>query len=431
LQSMGVDRQKAVSSAMDMLRQPGGLQTAIGKSASSIDQLAQSMTAQGGQARTQAQAQAKAAQAERARAAQMAQIQGVVGGGAGMGAPVAMAQPVPPPVDTMQYAPGTPGAVNQLFAQQQAQPTPALNALTQAPSMGPAAPAGADPRMAQLSQLDALALQGNDLAAEQAKSMRAAMKFEKDMGSGAPTQGDQYMAVGKNVFDKSQGKFLEPPTPEEVNELKPKLEKGERWNAEEGRVDAVPGSKIYIQQSQKHAKSLQTYKAVDTKSNQMLNKIDAILDPKNAAAFEGNFGGYNAEVTRLLPGENTDLRKKIDSFKSNMKAVGLELMRSGGSIGQMTEREWPIVEQMLGAIDPVLSEEDARMEFERIKARVEQIVNNASDIYDTEWGETQYYKPIKSPANAGGGVTVTAPDGQVIEFDSQEAADKFKQAMGQ
>jgi hypothetical protein len=198
---MGVDRQKAVSSAMELLRQPGGLQTAIGKSASSIDQLAQSMTSQGGQARTQAQAQAKAAQAERERAAQMAQIQGVIGGGAGMGAPAAMAQPVPPPIDTMQYAPGTPGAVNQLFAQQQAQPTPALNALTQAPSMGPAAPAGADPRMAQLAQLDALALQGNDLAAEQAKSMRAAMKFEKDMGGG----GAAPAAVQEYEYAKSQG----------------------------------------------------------------------------------------------------------------------------------------------------------------------------------------------------------------------------------
>jgi hypothetical protein len=241
---------------------------------------------------------------------------------------------------------------------------------------------------------------------------------------------DRFTPVGKNIFDRSRGQFIEPPTPDEVDELIPKLEKGERWNAEEGRVDAVPGSKTYIQQSQKHAKSLQTYKAVYTKSNQMFNKIDEILDPKNADAFAGNFGGYNAEITRLLPGKNTDLRKKIDSFKSNMKAVGLELMRSGGSIGQMTEREWPIVEQMLGAIDPVLSEEDARMEFQRIKARVEQIVNNASDIYDTEWGETQYYKPIKSPANAGGAITVTAPNGQTYSFANQSAADQFKQAAG-
>jgi hypothetical protein len=103
----------------------------------------------------------------------------------------------------MQYAPGTPGAVNQLFAQQQAQPTPALNALTQAPSMGPTAPAGADPRMAQLAQLDALALQGNDLAAEQAKSMRAAMKFEQDMRP--PSEPKKPIKVQEYEYAVSQG----------------------------------------------------------------------------------------------------------------------------------------------------------------------------------------------------------------------------------
>jgi hypothetical protein len=330
-----------------------------------------------------------------------------------MGAPAAMAQPVPPPIDTMQYAPGTPGAVNQLFAQQQAQPTPALNALTQAPSMGPAAPAGADPRMAQLSQLDALALQGNDLAAEQAKSMRAAMKFEKDMGSGAPTQGDQYMAVGKNVFDKSQGKFLEPPTPEEVNKLKPNLEKGERWNDETGQVEATPGSKLYITQNREQGKDLQTARSANTKGKDSLAKIDEILAPENTGAFAGNFGGYNAYATRMLPGENSDLRKKLDSFKSNMKAIGLELMRSGGSIGQMTEREWPIVEQMLGAIDPVLGEDEARTVLQQVRARIANIVADANAMYDANWSETQYYKPeltgrAKNETPAGGGADIDA-----------------------
>jgi hypothetical protein len=206
LQSMGVDRQKAVSSAMELLRQPGGLQTAIGKSASSIDQLAQSMTSQGGQARTQAQSQAKAAQAERERAAQMAQIQALIGvdaapAPAAAGAPVAMAQPVPPPVDTMQYAPGTPGAVNQLFAQQQAQPTPALNALTQAPSMGPAASAGADPDMARLAALREAQIMGNTEAGRVADILEAQIEFSRKQ---SPTQDPtkRFLNLGEQgVFD--------------------------------------------------------------------------------------------------------------------------------------------------------------------------------------------------------------------------------------
>ncbi len=80
LQGMGVDRQQAISGAMETLRQPGGLQLAIGKSASSIDQLAKSATAQGGQAQAQAQAQSERARAMQDRAAQQAQIDALMGG---------------------------------------------------------------------------------------------------------------------------------------------------------------------------------------------------------------------------------------------------------------------------------------------------------------------------------------------------------------
>jgi len=203
LQGMGVDRQQAISGAMETLRQPGGLQLAIGKSASSIDQLAKSATAQGGQAQAQAQAQSERARAMQDRAAQQAQIDALMGGGVAP-APAATAMPVPPPVDTMQYAPGTPGAINQLYAGAAAERAPTLNALTQQPPMGAPAPAparGAYPRLGQLAQLDQLALQGNALAADQAKTMRAAMKFEKDMGVG----GAAPAAVQEYEYAKSQG----------------------------------------------------------------------------------------------------------------------------------------------------------------------------------------------------------------------------------
>lgn len=194
LQSMGLTPEKALASAREQLRQPGGLQSAIGRSASSIDQLAQSMTQQGGQARAQAQAQAEAARARQAQEAQAAQVSAVMGAGAPSIAPVATATPVAPPIDTMQYAPGTSGAINQLYSGVDQVQTPALNALVQPPAgqppvaqppVGPAPvgqppAAGADPRMAQLLQLDSLAVAGNSLAAEQAKTLRAQIKFEQD-----------------------------------------------------------------------------------------------------------------------------------------------------------------------------------------------------------------------------------------------------------
>jgi len=111
----------------------------------------------------------------------------------------------------MQYAPGTPGAVNQLYAGMDRTATPALNALAQPPMAQPPVgqpptvqppAAGVDPRMAQLAQLDNLAMAGNPIAAEQAKTMRAAMKFEQDM---APNRPQAPTAVQEYEYAKSQG----------------------------------------------------------------------------------------------------------------------------------------------------------------------------------------------------------------------------------
>jgi len=114
---------------------------------------------------------------------------------------------------------------------------------------------------------------------------------------------DRFVPVGKNVFDRQTQKFVSPPTPDDVSEIIPTLEKGEKWNSDTQRVEAVPGSKLYITQNSKQNKDLQTVKGVNTKTEQALAKIDEILSPNNASAFEGNFGGYNAYTSQMLPGE--------------------------------------------------------------------------------------------------------------------------------
>jgi hypothetical protein len=101
----------------------------------------------------------------------------------------------------MQYAPGTPGAVNQLFAQQQAQPTPALNALTQAPSMGPTASAGADPDMVRLAALREAQIMGNTEAGRVADILEAQIEFNRKQ---SPTQDPtkRFLNLGEQgVFD--------------------------------------------------------------------------------------------------------------------------------------------------------------------------------------------------------------------------------------
>lgn len=192
-----------------------------------------------------------------------------------------------------------------------------------------------------------------------------------------------------------------------------KLKPGEEL-LPDGTVRARKGSDLYIKQSSSHAKDYGALQTMNTKTDMATKKIDEVLDKKNESAFNSNFGGYNAKVTKYLPGAQ-DVRNKIESIKSDLKTAGLEVIRSGGGIGQMTEREWPIVEKMIDSIDETLSEPAARETFGKIKAYMQKIRDNAKSTYDTEWGDSQYYKGKSEQASA----SAPAGGGQVLRFDAQ------------
>jgi hypothetical protein len=173
----------------------------------------------------------------------------------------------------------------------------------------------------------------------------------------------------------------------------PKLKPGEKWDSATQTVKQIPGSAEYNKQSKAHGTDYNTAKTVVSKMDNAIKKVDEILKPENASGFENNFGGYNAAVSRMFTGNTATVRKNIDSLKSDMKGAGLELIRAGGSIGALTEREWPMLESQIDAIDYMLDEDAAKAAFERVKSTFERIKEQAKDTYQTTWGETQYYKP--------------------------------------
>ena len=173
----------------------------------------------------------------------------------------------------------------------------------------------------------------------------------------------------------------------------------------------VPGGPAWREQSSKHSTDLQSILSVDTQTDFAMDKINRILAPNRRSDFNSNFGGYNALATQYLPGDAQTMRKEIDSFKSEMKAAGLNILRSGGgSIGAITQSEWPILEQMVDSISPMLDEKDARAAFQRIRVRLQRMRNNAKRTYDTEWGDSPFHqKDLKKLPRPGREPTTDAP----------------------
>ena len=205
------------------------------------------------------------------------------------------------------------------------------------------------------------------------------------------------------TFMKEVGDFAKTLTPTEKAKGPPsgvKPKPGEVWNEETQRMDAVPGSDLFIAQSQKHAKDVRALGTTTSKSDEAIANINKMLDPKNDEGFKANFGGYGTTISSRQAGPAANFKGLLNTFKSNMKSAGLELMRDRGSIGSMTEKEWPIVEAEMASLDGWMTEENARNVMQSVAARVERIKDKAKEIYDDTWSQTQYHPSRKNPSGA-------------------------------
>jgi len=284
-------------------------------------------------------------------------------------------------------------------------------------------PAPATPRSGALSQVtavnspiipprgnDSLQILRDELAVARPED-RAALEREiaSVSGGGVPTNNSGNASVtvtGKKKYVRempdgngglvgitAEGKTEKIPLPEGVRlDLKP----GQTWNQETQRVEWRPNSPEFAKQSNAHAGDLDTVAAAKDMEAQVTTKINNILDPTKKGAFENLFGGYNAKyATQFIPGDETQsMKKSIESLKDNMKTLGKNLLVNAGGtgIGQITEREWPILERQIDAIDPMMGEAEARAAFKNVKDAFTQMTNRMKIRYETEWGDSQFYK---------------------------------------
>ena len=168
-----------------------------------------------------------------------------------------------------------------------------------------------------------------------------------------------------------------------------KLEPGQKLD-DNGNIVNMPNSRIDAQQRKAHAQDAKKIETVNVSTDSTLSNIDQILDPKKSSDFDANFG-YGSSLTSKTPGAR-DVAAKIDNIKAALKSLGLEDFRVNGSIGAMTEKEWPIVQDRIAALKDNMSPEAARQTLADIKQRLSMMRNIAHDSYDNQWGASQYYK---------------------------------------
>lgn len=140
-----------------------------------------------------------------------------------------------------------------------------------------------------------------------------------------------------------------------------------------------------------------------TKSMQGVRQLDdtvantqALIDQIEKHPGLGGATGMRGAIFSMPGGEAKDAENLIKEFKAQTAMAGLNLVRQGGGIGAMTEKEWPLVEQMVAAIDPLAGKDAMLAQMRKVLAKIEQIRENARMSHtETFGGETAPAAPTK------------------------------------
>lgn len=149
------------------------------------------------------------------------------------------------------------------------------------------------------------------------------------------------------------------------------------------------------------------------RAQRTIQSVDAIMGKVN-----GRTTGYGSLLSGLPESDARDFKAELDTLKANIAFNELTAMReaskTGGALGQVSERELQLLESALGALDAGQSQEALKANLTKIKTSVQR------------WQDAQ-----KTQDSGGGGkFSVTAPDGSVHPFDTQAQADAFKKLAG-
>ena len=204
------------------------------------------------------------------------------------------------------------------------------------------------------------------------------------------------------------------------------LKKGERWNAETGRVEAVPGSETYNKQKSTHAKDLQGAANVD---RQLQDVEDAVSDLMKTSDWQKmtNTGAVMARLPNVaglssLTG-GYDFQTKLKNLEGVLKTLGRADATTSGKLGNMAIQEWRYVADAIANLDLTnMDTNDLNEQLDIIMSKAREIRANIEGGYEQEWGGSQFYSKFpksekRKQAKSGrpGGV---GPD-WTLETDAQ------------
>jgi len=132
-----------------------------------------------------------------------------------------------------------------------------------------------------------------------------------------------------------------------------------------------------------------------------LDKLDNVLKAPGLPNITGPLAGRLPNVT----GDATNAQASLDTLKSQIGVQVLNAMReaskTGGAVGNVTEKEWPILQNQLGELQQTQTTEQFKKKLADVKIVLERMKQNARQTYEGIYGSLDYQTPAFGQKAAG------------------------------
>jgi len=151
-----------------------------------------------------------------------------------------------------------------------------------------------------------------------------------------------------------------------------------------------------IKRDKEMATSASAIRAQDNDIISLGGDIDKVASDPNLSRATG----ISDYVWSRPGGAASQIEGQLDSIVNKLKAQGLKVLREGGGIGAITEKEWDILANQVANIDRKKGAEYVKGELEKVKLRMNEMKRNAAQRHAEQFGEE--YTPSREAAPAPG-----------------------------
>jgi len=204
------------------------------------------------------------------------------------------------------------------------------------------------------------------------------------------------------------------------------LKKGERWNAETGRVEAVPGSETYTKQKSTQSKDYSAAKNAIRELDKTRKTVKALKDTTGYQKAMGT--GTVMANTPNIPVVSTfsgayDFQTKYKNLKGAVATLGRAAASLQGKLGNMAVQEWKLVSDAIANLDlESMSSSVLDDQLSIIANDLDALDAQVRDAYEKQWGDTQFYSPLEGQGPAEPPPSADRPAGVGADWSLEEDA---------